>query len=243
MTMMMKQGFMFMKRGFLQIALALVAAVSLGAGNVARANETAATSVEQPEEAAAPANASPYELVEDITAQILSKIEAHRTLIEASPDESEREALMNTFFAEVEAIMASAVDFNWIARNVMGPYGKLATEAQRDSFAKVFRDGLVETYGRGLLSYRDQEIVVLPGSELNGKRKVSVKQEIRSVDGNYPLEYSMGLGKSGQWKVINVIINGINLGKTFRNQFVQAAQKNGGDIDAVIAGWDSSYTG
>lgn len=83
----------------------------------------------------------------------------------------------------------------------------------------------------------------MPGSEFNGKRKVSVKQEIRSVDGNYPLEYSMGLSKSGQWKVINVIINGINLGKTFRNQFVQAAQKNGGDIDAVIAGWDSSHTG
>lgn len=243
MTMFMKQGVMFMKRGFLQIALALVAAVSLGAGSVARANEGSAASVEQPEQAAAPTNTSPYELVEDITARILSKIEAHRTLIEASPDESEKEALMNTFFAEVEAIMVSAVDFNWIARNVMGPYSKLATEAQRDSFARVFRDGLVETYGRGLLSYRDQEIVVLPGSEFNGKRKVSVKQEIRSVDGNYPLEYSMGLSKSGQWKVINVIINGINLGKTFRNQFVQAAQKNGGDIDAVIAGWDSSHTG
>lgn len=234
---------MFMKQGFLQIALAFSMAVILGVGTAARASETPMGGTVQSEETTAPVNGSPYLLVEDITAKILGKIEAHRALIEASSDEAEKEELMNTFFGEVEAVMSSAVDFNWIARNVMGPYGKLASEAQRSSFAKIFRDGLVETYGRGLLSYRDQEIVVLPGSDFEGKRKVSVQQEIRSVEGNYPLEYSMGLSKSGQWKVINVIINGINLGKTFRNQFVQAAQKNGGDIDAVIANWDSSHTG
>jgi len=231
-------------RGGLPIALALWAAVMLGGGNVAWAGADATTiGVAQPGESVAPAIDSPYLLVEDITTKILNRIEAHRALIEASSSAADKEALMNTFFADVEAIMASAVDFDWIAHNVMGPYGKQATQAQRELFARTFRDGLVETYGRGLLSYRDQEVVVLPGGDYTGKRKISVQQVIRSADGTYPLEYSMGLSKSGQWKVINVIINGVNLGKTFRNQFVQAAQKNGGDIDAVIADWDSTNTG
>ena len=231
-------------RGLLPVTLTLWLATTLGGVHAAVAGEKVTTaSLAQTEVVVAPANHSPFLLVEDITAKILNKIEAHRALVEASSSEVEKEALMNAFFTDVEAIMASAVDFDWIARNVMGPYGKQATKAQRELFARTFRDGLVETYGRGLLSYRDQQIVVLPGADYEGKRKVSVQQEIRSVDGNYPLEYSMGLSKSGQWKVINVIINGINLGKTFRNQFVQAAQKNGGDIDAVIAGWDSSHTG
>jgi phospholipid transport system substrate-binding protein len=42
----------------------------------------------------------------------------------------------------------------------------------------------------------------------------------------------------GQWKLINVKVNGINLGLQFRDKFRQdmAAQK--GDIDKVIDGWN-----
>ncbi len=41
----------------------------------------------------------------------------------------------------------------------------------------------------------------------------------------------------GQWKVVNVIVNGINLGLTFRNQFDQAMRDHNRDYDAVINGW------
>ena len=184
--------------------------------------------------------ASPYELIKNVTEEVLAKIDSHRGRLEAGGSDAERERHLNSFFDQIDATLTKVVDFEWIARNVMGPYGKSATPAQRASFAETFHSGLVQTYGRGLLSYSNQEIIVLPGSDdYTSKRKVSVRQEIRSTEGNYPLEYSMGLNKMGQWRVINVVINGINLGKTFRNQFVQAAQKNGGDIDAVIATWDS----
>jgi phospholipid transport system substrate-binding protein len=182
---------------------------------------------------------SPYLLIEKVTAQVLAKIETHRPKINASVSAEEKARRFNCFFNDIEATLSHVIDFNWIARNVMGPYGKLATPSQREAFALAFRNGLVETYGRGLLSYTDQEIRVLASEDYAEKRKVSVRQEIRSADGNFPLEYTMGLSKSGQWRIINVIINGINLGKTFRNQFVQASQKNGGDIDAVIADWGS----
>ncbi len=183
---------------------------------------------------------SPYRLIEDVTADVLAKIASHRGKIDAEGSAEEKERQLNYFFDEIDAALSNVIDFNWIARNVMGAYGKSASADQRAAFAETFRAGLVETYGRGLLSYSNQKIVVLPGAENYAeKRKVSVRQEIRGADGNYPLEYSMGLSKSGQWRIINVIINGINLGKTFRNQFVRAAQKNGGDIDAVIANWDS----
>ncbi len=186
------------------------------------------------------ATISPYQLVDEVTAEVLAKIETHRARIDASQSEAEREKLLAHFFDDVDLTMARVIDFRWIARNVMGPYAKSATVEQREAFAEAFRAGLVETYGRGLLSYSDQQIVVLPGGDdYTGKRKVSVRQEIRASDGNYPLEYTMGLSKAGEWRIINVIINGINLGKTFRTQFVQASQKNGGDIDTVIADWGS----
>ncbi|MNH39413.1 Toluene tolerance, Ttg2 [compost metagenome] len=41
----------------------------------------------------------------------------------------------------------------------------------------------------------------------------------------------------GEWKLRNVIINGINIGKLFRDQFADAMQRNGNDLDKTINGW------
>ena len=52
--------------------------------------------------------------------------------------------------------------------------------------------------------------------------------------------YSMSLTRTGSWKVTNLVINGINLGKIFRNQFTQRARKLEGNVDKVIDTWSSS---
>ena len=39
------------------------------------------------------------------------------------------------------------------------------------------------------------------------------------------------------WKMRNVIINGINIGKLFRDQFADSMQRNGNDLEKTIAGW------
>lgn len=175
---------------------------------------------------------TPHKLVESVTSQLLQTIESHRDTFEDDPEE---------FFAALDGLLGDVVDFDWIAYKVMGSYGKKATPEQRSRFASAFRCELIETYGRGLVAYGEQNIVVLPPTEdLNGQRKVKVVQEIHGSDGVFPLVYSMGLTREGKWKVTNVVINGINLGKTFRNQFVQRAKKFGGDIDQVISNWSSS---
>ena len=94
---------------------------------------------------------------------------------------------------------------------------------------------------QAIAQYNNQKIVLVDDKAIpEGQRKATIKQEIRSSDSIYPLEYSLARKKSGEWMVVNVIINGINLGKTFRNQFAQSAQRAGGDIDQVISGWSSS---
>lgn len=145
------------------------------------------------------------------------------------------------FFDDLESRLTSIIDFDWIAANVMGPYRKKASAEQRQRFAVVFRRGLIETYGRGLLSYSDEKIEVVPPQQsVEGLRRVKVQQKIYGAEEVYPVSYSMGLNKQRQWKVTNVVINGINLGKTFRNQFIQSAKKHDGDIDLVIENWAAS---
>ena len=177
-------------------------------------------------------NASdPYQQIEQVTVDLLEIISTYR---DGYPENEQ------AYFASLDKLLSTHIDFGFIARNVMGSYGKSATADQRERFAEEFRAGLIETYGRGLIGYEDQEIVLLKSDAIEpDQRRVTVRQEIRSVDAVYPLEYSMARKKSGEWMVVNVVINGINLGKTFSNQFVQSAQRSGGDLDAVINGWST----
>lgn len=189
------------------------------------------------------ASITPHGLIEGITTEVVGLISQYREAEAQLNDELDsaesEDARFKQFVHNVDATMMKAIDFDWIAYNVMGPYRKTATSTQKQEFARIFKDGLVETYGRGLLSYGDEEIVLIsPEQDLTDKRRTTVVQEIRNAEGSYPLEYTMGLNKSGEWKVLNVVINGINLGKTFRNQFVQSAQQHEGDLDRVIADWD-----
>ena len=120
----------------------------------------------------------------------------------------------------------------------MGSYRANTTSRQRKLFAQKFREGLVETYGRGLINYGDQKIVLINRTPLKqGQKTLVVQQEIRSSGNTYPLRYSMARKKTGEWMVINMTISGINLREIFRNQFSQAVQQSSGDIDAVISGW------
>ncbi|MEH6617563.1 MAG: ABC transporter substrate-binding protein [Porticoccus sp.] len=172
---------------------------------------------------------TPHQVIESVTNQLIETIAVHRDTFAENPE---------SFFEALDSLLGEAIDFNWIAYRVMGSYGKQATAEQRTQFASTFRCELIETYGRGLIAYGDQAIVLLPPTEdISGKRRVTVTQEIRGDDGVFPLTYSMGLNGDGQWKVTNMVMNGINLGKTFRNQFLQRAQKFDGNIDQIIDNW------
>ena len=174
----------------------------------------------------------PHALIERMTEDLLVTMEEYRQTVNQDPE---------PFFQFLEERLEQIVDFQWIAGNVMGPYRKQASAEQRQRFAEVFRRSLVETYGRGLLAYSDEKIeVVAPAEDISAKRRVFVKQEIYGKTEIYPVTYTMAKNKQQQWKILNVMINGVNLGKTFRNQFVQAARNNGDDIDKVIASWSTS---
>jgi len=146
------------------------------------------------------------------------------------------------FYREVEALLRPVVDFDSFARSVMAVYYKQANDEQRRRFADTFRWGLVRTYALALIEFNDEGEVVLvpPDRPPRSPKRQTVKMEIRSASGEvYPVLYSMGLGKDGIWRVRNIIVNGINMGLTYRNQFASAMndQQYGGDMDLVIDAW------
>lgn len=178
-------------------------------------------------------NHNPFDKVDNMTEKLLVIIERHKDKY----PESEME-----YFIDLNNLMTGFVDFNFVARKVMRNYAKAADVGQRTRFVAVFRKGLVETYGRGLMSYGDEKIVLINRQPLReGQRRILVKQEIRGSTAVYPLNYLMYQKKStGEWNIVNVTLNGIDLSKTFASQFTNSARKASGNIDRVIDGWLSA---
>jgi phospholipid transport system substrate-binding protein len=172
---------------------------------------------------------SPEQMIRDNIEGFMAQIEGREDYYANNLDELK--ALVNDSLDDI-------ADFRYIGASVMGSYFRNATPEQRSRFADVFRQTLIDTYTRGLVTFDYDELRVL--SQQRAQRheyQASVDMEVVANNGQvYPVSYSLRLS-DGQWRVVNVIVNGINLGLTFRNQFDQAMRDNNRDYDAVIRGW------
>lgn len=175
------------------------------------------------------ATAAPQAVVQDATTALLGRITKEKEILKKDQD---------ALYRLVEENITPFVDVDGIARSVMGQYFRQATPAQQKEFARVFKQSLVRTYAKGLTAYEDQKIVFKPFKPGADPQKAQVNVDVHGNGGQiYPVTFQMQLDKSGQWKVRNLILNGINLGLTFRNQFGSAVEANRGNLDKAIAGW------
>lgn len=178
---------------------------------------------------AATAVESPQEMVQSATNTLLTRLVKEKDTLKKDPQ---------ALYRLVEENITPFVDVDGIARGVMGQYYRQATPEQRTQFAVVFKQSLVRTYAKGLTAYDNQKVVFKPYKAGQDAKKAQVDLDVHGSSGQvYPVTFQMRLDKGGTWKVNNILLNGINLGLTFRNQFGSAVESNKGSIDKAIAGW------
>ncbi|WP_322615816.1 ABC transporter substrate-binding protein [Pseudomonas sp. BIC9C] len=171
---------------------------------------------------------SAHELVQDTTNRMLADLAANKEKYKKDPQD---------FYTALDTIVGPVVDAEGISKSIMTvKYSKKATPAQMKTFEENFKKGLFQFYGNALLEYNNQGITVEPAKDESGDR-TSVGMTVKGSSGAiYPVSYTLEK-INGEWKLRNVIINGINIGKLFRDQFADAMQRNGNDLDKTINGW------
>lgn len=169
------------------------------------------------------------QVVQQTTDTLLADLKANKAQYKADPA---------AFYASLERILGPVVDVQGIARGVMTVrYSRRASAEQLQRFEEEFKRSLMQFYGNALLEYDNQDIRVLPVANAQDAQRSTVNMEIRDARGTvYPLSYTM-VRLDEQWKLRNMVINGINVGKLFRDQFAQSMQSNRNDLDKTIAGW------
>jgi phospholipid transport system substrate-binding protein len=171
---------------------------------------------------------SAHDLVQDTTTRMLADLTANKEKYKQDPQD---------FYTALNTIVGPVVDAEGISKSIMTvKYSRKATPAQMQTFQENFKKGLFQFYGNALLEYNNQGITVSPAKDESGTR-TSVDMQVKGSSGSiYPVSYTLEK-INGEWKVRNVIINGINIGKLFRDQFQDSMQRNGNDLDKVINNW------
>ncbi len=144
------------------------------------------------------------------------------------------------FKDKINVVFEPMVDFRRVGASVMGKkYYLAASAAQRLQFIQSFKTSLLDTYSSTLAQWGDQKILTVFPEESVYKRTEDVQQNLITASNTYPITYKVRKDKNGNWLIINIIVNGVNLGLTFRNQFQALAQEHNEDIDEIIKHWTS----
>ena len=144
------------------------------------------------------------------------------------------------FKNKIKNIFEPLIDFNRVSASVMGKkYYLSATKEERIEFIEVFKISLLDTYAETLAQWGDAEIITDFSYDEKKNNILSVKQELLTTNNVYPIIYKLREYKNGTYKIVNIIINGINLGQTFHNQFQALAIEKNGNISSIISEWKS----
>ena len=151
--------------------------------------------------------------------------------------ESDRQLYEN----KIKEIFEPMIDFRRVAASVMGKkYYLMASKDERAEFVNIFKDSLLDTYAETLAQWGDSLISTeFPKSNLDNEIKsIEVRQTLDTGSSKYPISYKLRKSDDG-WKIVNIIINGVNLGLTFRNQFQALAVSHEEDIETTLKNWIS----
>lgn len=173
---------------------------------------------------------SPWQVVEAGIADLTVAFEENKGHFNQHPDQ---------LYSALDDAMEPYVDFRYISARVMGGrYFRAATPEQRSRFAEVFRNTLVRTFGQGLMNFDYQAFdLVFRERPARFEDQDNVELEVVAADGKrYPVVFTLRR-HNDEWKIINLIVNGVNLGLTFNSQFDRAMREHNRDFDRVINNW------
>ncbi len=174
---------------------------------------------------------NPHKFIDSQAQKMVSIIINNQELFAKDPE---------LFKDKISMIFEPMVDFRRVGASVMGKkYYLASSKSQRLKFIQAFKDSLLDTYTSTLAQWGDQRIVTVFPEVSEIKQTEDVKQNLITASNIYPITYKVRKNKSGDWLIINIIVNGVNLGLTFRNQFQALAKEHNENIDEIIKHWTS----
>ena len=162
---------------------------------------------------ATPATAATFagnEIVAKAAGDIAMAIATRRAELEA--DRAEVGKLVDT-------LILPHFDMQRGSRAILAEYWESAPQADRERFVTDFYNYLVASYGDLLLKFRPDTLRVLPFQGDPAQSPAHVRTLLTLTDGTeVDVDFVM-IGKDGDWRVIDIVAEGVSYVRTYRSQF------------------------
>ena len=131
-------------------------------------------------------------------------------------------------------ILTATFELGTIARFTLGRYWRVASSDQRKEYRRLFEDFLVLAYANRFRDLSGVKLRVASVRTIN-KRDQLVRSEVDPGGGRPPIRIDWRVRETKHGlRIVDVIVDGISMGVTQRDQFAAAIRAAGGRIDGLL---------
>ncbi len=166
------------------------------------------------------AQTDPTSFLQDMTKTMVGEIEANKEALKVDPKVAEK---------LVREHLLPIIDTTAFAKRTLGSkLWKTLSDDQKSQFIDRYIKSVINKYAKGLSLYDGQEFEFAK-AEISKKGNARVKSQLKQ-SGSKPLNIFYYLRpNSDSWLITNMLIDGVNITKSYKTQFLPRIKEIGFD--------------
>ena len=132
-------------------------------------------------------------------------------------------------------IAERSVDINGIGMYALGKYRKILSDEQKTKYKKLFRLYFLKSFSSRLVDYTDPKIEIFSQKKIN--EKYTIVNSILKATSKRPevkIDWRVYTKNPEKPMIRDLIVEGLSLARTQKEEFNSVIQNNEGDINALF---------
>ena len=161
--------------------------------------------------------------------ELINELVNEASIILSSSDPVESKIIRLNNIAELN------VDIDGIGMYTLGNYRKILNEDQKIKYRKLFKSYFLKSFSSRLVDYSDPKINVVSEKKINEKYTiVSTVLEETSKNPEVKIDWRIYTKNPERPLIRDLIVEGLSLARTQKEEFKSIMQNNGEDIDYLF---------
>jgi phospholipid transport system substrate-binding protein len=126
----------------------------------------------------------------------------------------------------LEKVVGDRFSYEEMSKRTLAAQWQKLDDKQRAEFTELFKRLLTNSYADKVEGYTGEQVQYL--NERNEGDYAEVRTKVASGKAEIPLDYRL-LNKGGDWRVYDVVVDGVSLVNNYRGQFAKIIRTSGYD--------------
>tara|TARA_A100000164_G_C21736275_1_gene690067 strand:- start:47 stop:646 length:600 start_codon:yes stop_codon:yes gene_type:complete len=166
----------------------------------------------------------------NISSEFISNITTKATIILSSKETKDIK------IEQLIRIGEESVDIDGIGFYTLGKHRKNLNENQREEYKKIFREYFLKSFSSRLVEYNEAKIIVI-SEDIKNEKYTIVKSKLLATSSRPEVSIDWRVYTKNPVKplVRDLIIEGLSLARTQREEFNSIISNNNGNINALLS--------